>query len=65
MAHKVHNPSLYRALHKLNRGGLHRALNVPEGTKIPADKLEKARNSSNAHIARMANMAHTMAGWKH
>ena len=65
MAHKVHNPSLYRALHKLNKGGLHRALGVPEGTKIPADKLEAARNSKNAHISRMANMAHTMAGWKH
>ena len=62
---KMHSPSLHRALHRLNKGGLHRALGVPEGQKIPADKLEKARNSSNAHIARMANFAHTMAGWKH
>ena len=65
MAHKVHNPSLYRALHKLNKGGLHRALGIPEGQKIPAERISAARNSSNKHIARMANMAHTMAGWKH
>lgn len=65
MAHKVHNPSLYRSLHKLNKGGLHRALGVPEGTKIPAEKLEAARNSNSPHIRRMAAFAHTMAGWKH
>ena len=65
MAHKVHNPSLYRALHKMNKGGLHRALGVPEGTKIPAEKLEAARNSKSGHIRRMAAFAHTMAGWKH
>ena len=60
-----HNPSLYRALHKLNKGGLHRALGVPEGEKIPEDKLQAARNSDNPHVARMANFAHTMKGWKH
>ena len=65
MAKKVKNPSLYRALHKLRKGGLHRALNIPEGTKIPASRLAAARKSSNAHIRHMANFAHTMKSWKH
>jgi hypothetical protein len=62
---KAKNPSLYRALHKLKKGGLHRALGVPEGETISEDKLQKARNSSNPHVAKMANFAHTMKGWKH
>ncbi len=62
---KAKNPSLYRALHKLKKGALHRALGVPEGENIPEAKLEKARNSDNGHLAHMANMAHTMKGWKH
>jgi hypothetical protein len=61
---KKHNVSLYRAMHHLNKGGLHRALGVPEGTKIPADKLEAARNSKNEHIKHMANFAHTMDSFK-
>lgn len=63
--HKPHNVSLYRALHHLNKGGLHRALGVPEGEKIPEERLETARNSSNSHVRRMAELAHTMKGWKH
>jgi hypothetical protein len=65
MAEKVKNPSLYRSLHHLRKGGLHRALHVPEGEKIPAEKLAAAKHSSNPHIVHMANFAHTMAGWKH
>lgn len=61
---KAKNPSLYRAMHHLRKGGLHRALNVPEGEKIPADKLESARNSKNEHVKKMANFAHTMSGFK-
>jgi hypothetical protein len=61
---KEHNVSLYRAMHHLNKGGLHRALHVPEGQKIPAEKLEAARHSSNSHIQHMANFAHTMGGFK-
>lgn len=57
--------SLHRALHHLNKGGLHRALHVPEGEKIPAEKLEAARNSSNEHIRHMANFAHVLSGFKH
>jgi hypothetical protein len=62
---KKHNVSLYRALHHLRAGGLHRALHVPENEKIPADKLAKARASSNTHLSHMANFAHTMSGFKH
>lgn len=58
------NPSLYRALHHLRKGGLHRALGVPEGEKIPAAKLSAARNSKNAHVQHMANFAHTMSKFK-
>jgi hypothetical protein len=59
----AHNPSLYRALHHLRKGGLHRALHVPENETIPAAKLAAARNSKNEHVKHMANFAHTMAGW--
>lgn len=60
-----HNTSLYRAMRHLNKGGLHRALNVPEGEPIPSDKLEAAKNSKNSHIRHMANFASTMKGFKH
>jgi hypothetical protein len=59
------NHSLHRALSHLNHGGLHRALGVPEGETIPEEKLDKAKNSTNPHIAKMAQFAHTMEGWKH
>ncbi len=65
MAGKVKNPSLYRAIHHMRKGGLHRALHVPEGEKIPASKLEAAKHSSNEHVRHMANFAHTMMGFKH
>jgi hypothetical protein len=57
------NTSVYRAMRHLRKGGLHRALNIPEGEKIPAERLAKARNSKNAHVQHMANFAHTMAGF--
>lgn len=60
-----HNPSLYRAMHHLRKGGLHRALNIPEDEKIPADRLEAAKSSKNSHVQHMANMASTMKGFKH
>jgi hypothetical protein len=59
----AHNVSLYRAMHHLNKGGLHRALHVPEDENIPAEKLEKARNSKNPHVQHMAAFAHTMGGF--
>jgi len=60
-----HNASLYRAMHHLRKGGLHRALHIPEGEKIPAERLEAAKNSKNEHVRHMANFAHTMSGFKH
>jgi len=40
-----------------NPGGLHRALNVPEGDKIPPGKMAEAANSKNEHVRRMAAFA--------
>lgn len=60
---KHHNASLYRAMHHLRKGGLHRALGVPEGEKIPEAKLEAAKHSSNEHVRHMANFAGTMEGF--
>lgn len=62
---KEHNVSLYRAMHHLRKGGLHRALHVPEGEKIPASKIEAAKHSKNEHVRQMANFAHTMSKFKH
>ena len=41
-------------------GGLHRALHIPQGQKIPASKIRAAEHSSNAHVRRMAHMAETL-----
>lgn len=60
-----HHVSLYRAMHHLRKGGLHRALDIPEGESIPQDKLEAAKHSSNPHVAHMANFASTMEGFHH
>lgn len=49
----------------LAKGGLHRALGVPEGENIPKEKIEKAKNSDNPHLAKMANLAETMSHWHH
>ena len=54
--------SLYRAIHHMRKGGLHRALGVPEDQNIPAEKMAAAKHSSNPHIQHMANFAHTLAG---
>jgi hypothetical protein len=62
---KAKNPSLYRAIHHMRKGGLHRALGVPEGETIPASKVEAATHSNNSHIAKMANFAQTMGHFKH
>ena len=61
---KKHNVSLYRAMHHLNKGGLHRALGIPEDQNIPHERLEAAKNSDNEHVAHMANMASTMGKFK-
>lgn len=60
-----HDPSLYRALNHLRRGGLHRALHVPEDKPIPKEKLAAAKNSKSPHIKHMAEFASTMSHFKH
>ena len=62
---KAKNPSLYRALHHLRRGGLHAALGVKPDEPIGKSKIEAATHSSNEHIAHMARFAKTMSGFKH
>lgn len=66
MAYTKKQKESYRGLHHaishMNKGGLHRALGVPEGTKIPADKLAKAKNSDDEHIRHMAAFADTLEG---
>ena len=41
-------------------GALHRALGVPQGTKIPAKKMSKALHSSNPRVRKEANLAKTL-----
>lgn len=62
---KEHNASLYRSMHQLRKGNLHRALGVSEDESIPEKKLEAARSSDNEHVRKMAEFAHTMKGFKH
>jgi hypothetical protein len=60
MAEKAH--SLYRAIHHMRHGGLHRALGVSENDTIPAEKVEAATHSDNKHVAAMARFAQTLKG---
>lgn len=46
-------------------GALHKDLGVPEGEKIPADKLEAATHSDNPTVAKRAHLAETMKGFHH
>ena len=48
-----------------SHGALHRHLGVPEGEKIPQEKLEAAMNSKNPKIRREAALAHTLSGMHH
>ncbi len=43
-----------------NKGALHRSLNVPEGQKIPAKKIEKAAHSDDPKLAQRARLAETL-----
>lgn len=43
-------------------GALHRELNVPQGQKIPAKKLERAEHSSNPTERKRAILAETLKG---
>lgn len=64
MAEKKHNVSLYRAIHHLRHGGLHRALGVSEDSTIPKEKIEAATHSSSPHVKKMAEFAKTMGRFK-
>jgi hypothetical protein len=48
-----------------NKGALHRALGVPEGEKIPPDKLQKALRSKDPKIKKEAQLAETLKGMHH
>lgn len=65
MAEETVHLSKHRVVMHLAKGGLHRALHVPEGETIPQDKLDAAKNSSNPHVKKMADLAATMESWKH
>ena len=56
--------SLYRAIHHMRKGGLHRALGVSEDETIPASKVEAATHSQVPHVAAMARFAQTLKGLK-
>lgn len=55
--------SFHRSMHKLNHGGLHRALGIPTNQKIPADKIEAATHSDNPHVRSMSVLAKNMSHW--
>ena len=59
------NPSLYRAIHKMRKGGLHKSLGIPLDETIPKSKIEAATHSKNPHVAAQARMAQTFASFKH
>ena len=48
-----------------NKGALHRHLGVPEGQKIPEDKLRAALHSGDATIRKEAVLARTLKSMKH
>jgi len=48
----------------LNKGGLHRALGIPEGQEIPESML-RACIKKGGHLAKMAQFALNARGFKH
>ncbi len=44
-----------------NKGGLHRALGVPEGKKIPPGKMAKAAKSGSPKVKKEVSLAKTLA----
>lgn len=57
--------SHHRVVMHLHKGGLHRALGIPEDQDIPKDRVAAATHSTNPHVAAMAHLAQTMAKWHH
>ena len=46
-----------------NKGGLHRALGIPEGKKIPAAKIAAAVKTGSPNLKRKAQFAQNAASW--
>ena len=57
--------SHHRVVMHLHKNGLHNALGIKPGEKIPEDRLEAASHSDNAHVKAMAVLAKNMKGWHH
>jgi len=53
---KENDPKWIQHAH-VKKGGLHKALHVKQGEKIPAAKLDKALHSKNPHMKHMAQFA--------
>lgn len=47
-----------------NKGGLHKSLGVPEGEKIPDEKIRKAAKGGNTKVAKQARLALTLKKMK-
>jgi hypothetical protein len=45
-----------------NKGGLHRALGIPENKKIPMSMIDEATHSKNPKIRKEAVLAKTLRG---
>ena len=48
----------------MKKGALHKEMGIPEGKKIPEKKLEKAEKSKNPLLAKRANLAKTLRGFR-
>ena len=63
MANRTKEASRYRSIRHLRKGGLHKALGIPEGEAIPKEKVAAALKSKNAHVRQMAEFAHSHSGF--
>lgn len=46
-------------------GALHKELGIPQGEKIPENRLAKAAHSDNPLLAKRARLAETFKSFKH
>lgn len=60
MADKKPKKWIQGVVKKMDKGALHRELNVPEGKKIPKSKLAKAAQSKNPKEKKRAILAENM-----
>lgn len=51
---------IQKAIPKSHKGVLHKALDVPEGKKIPTEKIKKAEHSKNPKMRKRASLAETL-----